>query len=230
MKDPSLLDVSTQGNVTGAGSLAPGCDHWGRAWGWAATNCSLGWVIIPLQSLQTAECLVCRPRPELHRWPGAGVTKRPPFRYSLQPGLDIITLAQTRLPASTFHETFWHTHWLSQPRSVSRKNKESSQHFRILCKLHSPSPVVDLVHLEPPLPPGAELVFSNPLVVHQVHLFPEILLWLLHVARPEIQKVNNEHRIRDFGIILSKIIAPKIIIIRTSSLSWLHLHDICFHV
>ena len=64
-------------------------------------------VIIPLQSrLQTAECLVCRPRPELHRWPGAGVTKRPPFRYSLQPGLDIITLAQTRLPASTFHETF----------------------------------------------------------------------------------------------------------------------------
>ena len=44
-------------------------------------------------------------RLELHRWqPGAGVTKRPPFRYSLQPGLDIITLRPP--PASTFQDSY----------------------------------------------------------------------------------------------------------------------------
>ena len=50
---------------------------------------------------------------------------------------------------------------------------------------------MDLVHLEPPLPPGAEPVGDGPRVVHQVDLLPQIHLWLIHVAGPEIQNINN---------------------------------------
>ena len=54
---------------------------------------------------------------------------------------------------------------------------------------------MDLVHLEPPLPPGAEPVGDGPRVVHQVHLLPQIHLWLLHVAGPEIHNINNKHKL-----------------------------------
>ena len=45
--------------------------------------------------------------------------------------------------------------------------------------------MVDLVHLEPPLPPGAYQVGLHPGVVNQVDLLPEVHLWLLIVPGPE---------------------------------------------
>lgn len=69
-----------------------------RARGWTATNCSLGRSNQP--AAETAGCLVCslclQQRPGCTGGWRPVFTKGPPFRYSLQPGLDIITLAQTR--------------------------------------------------------------------------------------------------------------------------------------
>ena len=45
--------------------------------------------------------------------------------------------------------------------------------------------MVDLVHLEPPLPSGAYQVGLHPGVVNQMDLLPEVHLWLLIVPGPE---------------------------------------------
>ena len=51
-----------------------------------------------------------------------------------------------------------------------------------------PSPVMDLVHLEPSLPPRSNQVSFSSGMVHQVYLLPEVHLWLLIVPGSEKTK------------------------------------------
>ncbi len=105
-----LWSVSAPGGWwPGAGSLAwsPGSSCAGPEAGLQLTAVWAG-VISQLQSrLQTAGCLVCslclQQRPGCTGGWRPVFTKGPPFRYSLQPGLDIITLAQTRPPQPSFN-------------------------------------------------------------------------------------------------------------------------------
>ena len=50
-----------------------------------------------------------------------------------------------------------------------------------------PAPVMNLVHLEPSLPPGAQLDSVNAGMIHQVKLLPQGNLGLLGVARSETE-------------------------------------------
>ena len=50
-----------------------------------------------------------------------------------------------------------------------------------------PAPVMNLVHLEPSLPPGPQLDSVDAGMIHQVKLLPQGNLGLLGVARSEIE-------------------------------------------
>ena len=57
----------------------------------------------------------------------------------------------------------------------------------IMVMMILPAPVMNLVHLEPSLPPGAQFDSVDARMIHQVKLLPQGNLGLLGVARSETE-------------------------------------------